>query len=724
MAAISSNGTGGGDWSAGASWAGGTAPGDGDHATILAGDTISIDGDITVGNDDATPAIDISGILERASSANDWTLTCKGDISVNNGGEFNIDMSDDASNWQKVVMNCATTDGKFGIIVDDGGKMDWDGASKLYATQLNDADAAASDTTITVDGDITGWQVDDELVIEGDVAGQTEKVVIASIASQVVTIDAPGLVSQHDDDRKVCNITRNVIFKSDNASYRTYIDNNSLTQANFDLNYVEIYRLYQVGTTQAGIDFATSCRGNITYCSIYSCWATALRLYTAGICNITHNIFYLSQTGIQTRSSVNRIVITDNYMFDITMFGIYLFDYVYGHIFNDNYICDSGTAIYIRSAEFAECKRNILRTNTKDIDIMSSRFSRLIFEDGSAESSTMINNYQNSLVGSYFRFNNLNSNNDDNRSYEVYGVVRSTGAGLADTEVRTAGSLALKMTPNDTDNALEWEFTVPCVTDQPMAVTGYLKSTEDCSGDTEPTIEISGCGMTADTYTCDTATNEDSYEQFVVAGTPTRDGLATVKVSAYKNAGNAPDFYLDDIVVTSTAIDLGALDYWYKGLPAPILLATGIGANDIWKVQDSIDFGSGAMGEKVKDTYDDTTAILADTDTMEADLKTYLDGIEDNIRGADDDDLKDISDEIAGITVDNDAIATAVHERVIEGSLTLEQMQRIMLSILAGLANGGGTLNLAFRDLADSKNRVDMTVDTNGNRSAVTLDGT
>ena len=81
-----------GNWSVGGTWDTGV-PGDGDHAVIANGHTVSIDGDITVGNDDATPAIDISGILQRASSANDWTLTCKGDISVNNGGEFNIDMS-------------------------------------------------------------------------------------------------------------------------------------------------------------------------------------------------------------------------------------------------------------------------------------------------------------------------------------------------------------------------------------------------------------------------------------------------------------------------------------------------------------------------------------------------------------------------------------------------------------------------------------------------------
>ena len=43
----------------------------------------------------------------------------------------------------------------------------------------------------------------------------------------------------------------------------------------------------------------------------------------------------------------------------------------------------------------------------------------------------------------------------------------------------------------------------------------------------------------------------------------------------------------------------------------------------------------------------DTAAILIDTDTMEADLKTYID---DNIVGADSDTLEDLSDQLDGLT--------------------------------------------------------------------------
>lgn len=66
----------------------------------------------------------------------------------------------------------------------------------------------------------------------------------------------------------------------------------------------------------------------------------------------------------------------------------------------------------------------------------------------------------------------------------------------------------------------------------------------------------------------------------------------------------------------------------------------------------------------------------------------------------------------------------AVWGVVAEGAQTYQHIMRILLSGMAGLTNGGGTPNLAFRDLADLKNRISETVDASGNRTNVVLDGT
>lgn len=69
-------------------------------------------------------------------------------------------------------------------------------------------------------------------------------------------------------------------------------------------------------------------------------------------------------------------------------------------------------------------------------------------------------------------------------------------------------------------------------------------------------------------------------------------------------------------------------------------------------------------------------------------------------------------------------VAATVHDEVIEGSITLRQAIRLFLAVLTGKASGGGTSTITFRDTEDSKDRVIVTVDTSGNRTAVgTRDG-
>lgn len=65
-----------------------------------------------------------------------------------------------------------------------------------------------------------------------------------------------------------------------------------------------------------------------------------------------------------------------------------------------------------------------------------------------------------------------------------------------------------------------------------------------------------------------------------------------------------------------------------------------------------------------------------------------------------------------------------IWQHTVEGSLTAEQIVRVLLSVLAGKVSGAGTGVESFRNLADTKTRVASTVDEDGNRTAVVLDGT
>lgn len=70
--------------------------------------------------------------------------------------------------------------------------------------------------------------------------------------------------------------------------------------------------------------------------------------------------------------------------------------------------------------------------------------------------------------------------------------------------------------------------------------------------------------------------------------------------------------------------------------------------------------------------------------------------------------------------------AAAVWQRVIEGGMTAEQMQRVMLAVLAGETSGAGTGRMAFKSLDGTTDRAAADVPLPGavgNRSNVVVDG-
>lgn len=65
----------------------------------------------------------------------------------------------------------------------------------------------------------------------------------------------------------------------------------------------------------------------------------------------------------------------------------------------------------------------------------------------------------------------------------------------------------------------------------------------------------------------------------------------------------------------------------------------------------------------------------------------------------------------------------AILDDVVEGTLTLRQIQRVMLAALAGKSSGGGTATILFKGDNGTTTRITATVDSNGNRTAITVDG-
>ena len=66
-------------------------------------------------------------------------------------------------------------------------------------------------------------------------------------------------------------------------------------------------------------------------------------------------------------------------------------------------------------------------------------------------------------------------------------------------------------------------------------------------------------------------------------------------------------------------------------------------------------------------------------------------------------------------------IATAIYANTIDGK-TLTQHIRLLSAVLGGKVSGAGTGTETFRDIADTVDRVVVTVDSSGNRTAIMLD--
>lgn len=68
-------------------------------------------------------------------------------------------------------------------------------------------------------------------------------------------------------------------------------------------------------------------------------------------------------------------------------------------------------------------------------------------------------------------------------------------------------------------------------------------------------------------------------------------------------------------------------------------------------------------------------------------------------------------------------LLTDMGARTVDGAYTQDEVTRIIAAVLAGKVSGAGTGTETFRGINDDKDRVVATVDSSGNRTAITLDG-
>lgn len=232
-------------WSDPTAWTLGHAPVEGENARILAGHTIQIDQNITVGDDSAAYAINIAATATLwwpSTVVGDYTLILKGQLYIS--GTFRIGDSSSvgipASRTAIVKTNYSATPavGEFGITIAAGGKMyvygsdTTNGATGIHHTLLNQNITALDDHFHTAD--ITGWKAGDTVVVavtdnSGTLSRSEVKVLSVDSVGDLSTITTTfayghaGGTTYSWYVAEVIRINRNVIITSYNTAYPGYI---------------------------------------------------------------------------------------------------------------------------------------------------------------------------------------------------------------------------------------------------------------------------------------------------------------------------------------------------------------------------------------------------------------------------------------------------------------------------------------------------------------------
>jgi len=119
------------------------------------------------------------------------------------------------------------------------------------------------------------------------------------------------------------------------------------------------------------------------------------------------------------------------------------------------------------------------------------------------------------------------------------------------------------------------------------------------------------------------------------------------------------------------------------------------------------------------------TTMQGDVDNILVDTGTTIPGTITTMQGNVTDILTDTGTTLpASIAGLNDITVAEIKAGIADGTYDLEEMLRLIFSSCCAKVSGGGTTTITFRDGPDTKDRITTTVDTNGNRTGTTLDGT
>ena len=585
------------------------------------------------------------------------TITSKGNVLIESGGWLQMGQTGSkitAGVTARLLFDENGTTGNYGLVQLVGGQFTGQGADKTFKkTTLSSGVGTAASPFVTTDS--VDWSVGDELLfapVSNNATNYNEtesRFIITknSATSYVLSATSGGVEAAFTYSHTagtVFNVTRQVLIDTTNTAQAWYMDlNETVTIGNLDFDGV---RFETFGTSTAG-------KTTLVFSSL------AAEVFTADDC-----IFYrsLGSTGVQfgnnsdTRSfswlifylysgtgnagmlfltSFRGKSFTNCYCLASQSAGFFLSS-ASTLSFTDcgawacsiasatgasNWQCTNATNVTLDSCESHCCRSygfglatmvglTVINSNignkgtngASDANITADTYNTVLFEDCLFGSSTTLSAYTGAADGTEIAFHKFNQTTNDHRWYTPYGVARSTGAGLADTNVRTADSLAVRIAPENSTHGFIWDFKVIARASSYSNILGFIQKNA-AFGTDDVIVDFYLPGLTpgVDTPSATVTMPDDtSWDVFNLAASysGTVPLYSTVRITA-KTATASAYVYIDDLYNGTNVIT--ALDVWEKGKPSAIMFEQLGDAAAVWAVATSTLTTTGTTGKKLVD---------------------------------------------------------------------------------------------------------------------------
>ena len=282
----------------------------------------------------------------------------------------------------------------------------------------------------------------------------------------------------------------------------------------------------------------------------------------------------------------------------------------------DNNTC---ALMVANTASFSVLKHNSFgqtKANSEDVGISSGiGLSQVVLQETTGNLTLQLDARSFMSPFGYLRFANWNNVEGDNREYQQYGEIFSTGTGLSDTTSHNSG-YAMRFSSSLSGQVV---FTQKIPTgniqnkDMMVGVWVKINSANYWAG----THQMPRLTITYDeTTTAYAEAGQTTDWQFLfVPFTPsTTAGLIDVKFTTDTDGTGSNSYvYFDDMSVLYPAgynLNLGNMDLWFEGSPVTPMISTTISAQDVWSA-DPAQFGADTVGDKVNKIKNDTGIIPA-----------------------------------------------------------------------------------------------------------------